>query len=121
MAVKIGTREHNFDSTKNKRSNRVGASDKNGPAGAGNTCKSGPTPSKEGIVHTLPDGLTQDQKDCVAFLRLARKDRENAEQLTSHYVNLARQHGITWKIIGEAIGLAPDTVRMAHKRAVKRG
>lgn len=61
--------------------------------------------------------LTAKQEIAVAHLRLAKEQLERSKRLRLHYVRLARENGLTYGEIGDALGVTEAAVRKLIERA----
>lgn len=61
-----------------------------------------------------PDADTK--KIALAFLKLAAEDIQRAYKIRDYYITIGRREGLTWKQMGEALNIPPDTLRMRTRR-----
>ena len=47
----------------------------------------------------------------LQYLKLAQKDLDRAKNARIEYVKLARQYGVTYQLIGDALGVSDTAVR----------
>ncbi len=110
MGVSQKTLEHMFDT--------MDAQLKNGGAGAGHTWDSPPN-HRKGVamsrVSTKPENSRK--QIAVEYLSLSREHVERSKRLRLHYVRLARENGLTYGEIGDALGVTEAAVRKLIERA----
>ena len=69
---------------------------------------------------SLAEKHSPEQKFALEYLRLAAKTHQRSHEDRGYWSLLARQYGLPWKDIAEALGMTPEGARKLAYRSAKR-